>query len=76
VQSKEAFGRQTQYFIIHPDYLIFTDELGNNTSQQNDGNIGGEKFIVDKDRHAVKKSSYQDSHFTVLGFTLANREPL
>jgi hypothetical protein len=28
VQSKEkAFGRQTKYFIKHPDYLIFVDEV-------------------------------------------------
>jgi hypothetical protein len=34
VQSKEeAFGRQTQYFITHPDYLIFVDEVGDNASQ-------------------------------------------
>ena len=77
VQSKEeAFGRQTQYYITHPDYLVFVDEVGDNTSQRNDGNAGGEKFIVDKDKRAVKKSSYQDSHFTVLGFTLATGEPL
>ena len=77
VQSKEeAFGRQTQYYITHPDYLVFVDEVGDNTSQRNDGNAGGEKFIVDKDKRAIKKSSYQDSHFMVLGFTLANGEPL
>jgi hypothetical protein len=28
VQSKEkAFGRRTQYFIMHPDYLIFVNEF-------------------------------------------------
>jgi hypothetical protein len=77
VQCKEeAFGRQTPYYITHPEYLVFIDEVGDNTSQKNDGNAGGEKFIVDKDKHAIKKSSYQDSHFTVLGFTLATGEPL
>jgi hypothetical protein len=33
-------------------------------------------LIVDKDKCAIKKSSYQDSYFTVLGFTLATKEPL
>ena len=57
VQSKEeAFSRQTQYYIMHPDHLVFVDEVGDNTSQQNDGNADGEKFIVDKDRCAMKKS--------------------
>jgi hypothetical protein len=50
--------------------------VGDNKSQQNDGNAGGEKFIVDKDKQTIKKSSCQDSHFTVLGFTLATGEPL
>ncbi len=77
VQSKEdAYNRQTKYFTTHPDYLIFVHGVGDNTSQWNDGNAGGEKFIVDKDRCTAKKSSYQDSHFTLLGFTLANGEPL
>jgi len=55
VQCKEeAFGRQTPYYITHPEYLVFIDEVGDNTSQKNDGNAGGEKFIVDKDKHAIK----------------------
>ena len=40
--------------IMHPDYLVFIDEGGGKTSQQNDGNAGGEKFIVDKDRCTIK----------------------
>ncbi len=39
VQSKdEIFGKQTQYYVTHPDYLVFVDEVGDNRSQQNDGN--------------------------------------
>jgi hypothetical protein len=59
VKSKEeAFGRQTQYYIMHPEYLVFMAEVGDNKRQQNDGNAGGEKCIVDKDRCTIKKSSY------------------
>jgi hypothetical protein len=57
---------------MHLEYLVFIDEVGDYTSRQNDGNAGGEEFIVDKDRCTIKKSSYQDSHFMVLGFTLTN----
>jgi hypothetical protein len=74
--EEEACGRKTKYFITRPDYIIFVDEVGDNTSQRNDGNVGGEKFLVDKNKRAVKRSSYADSHFTVLGFTLATGEPL
>jgi hypothetical protein len=55
LQSKgETFSSQTQYYILHLEYLVFIDEGGDNTSQQNDGNAGGEKFIVDKDRCIIK----------------------
>jgi len=40
VQCKEeAFGRQTQYYITHPEYIVFVDEVGDNTSQKNDGQV-------------------------------------
>ncbi len=33
VKSKEkAVGRQKQYYIVHPDYLVFLFEVGDNTS--------------------------------------------
>jgi hypothetical protein len=55
VQSKEeAFGRQKQYCITHPDNLVFVDKIGDNTSQRNDGNAGGKNFILDKDKNALK----------------------
>jgi hypothetical protein len=41
LQSKEeAFGRQIQYYIMHPYYLVFVDEVGGNTSKRNDGKAG------------------------------------
>jgi hypothetical protein len=45
--------------------------VGDNTSQQNDGNAGGQKFVVASGQRALVRSSYQDTHFTVLGFTNA-----
>jgi len=40
VQCKEeAFGRQTQYYITHPEYIVFVDEVGDNTSQKIDGQV-------------------------------------
>ncbi len=42
VETKdEAWGRQTKYLLTRPDYVVFVDEVGDNTSQKNDGNIGG-----------------------------------
>jgi len=48
------------------------DEVGSNTSQKNDGNIGGEKFLIGPDSQVQIGSSFKDCHFTVLGFTVTN----
>jgi len=33
------------YYLLKYDKLLFVDEVGSNTSQATDGNIGGEKFM-------------------------------
>ncbi len=71
----EAFGRQSKYYISRAKYIIYFDEEGGNTSQSNDRNADGEQIRADKDRKAVNIPC-KDSHFTVLGLTLANEEPL
>ena len=43
----EQFGRKTRYLLTRPEMLLFVDEVGDNTSQKNDGNIGGQKFMVE-----------------------------
>ena len=51
VQSEDlAFGRKTKYLLSHPDFLLFVDEVGDHTSQKNDGNVGGQKFLVQNDQ--------------------------
>jgi hypothetical protein len=40
-----AVGLKSAFKLIHPDWLIFVDEVGCNTSQTKDGQVGGEKFL-------------------------------
>ncbi len=47
--EEEAFGCKTRYELIHPDHFIFVDEVGNNTSQAKDGQVGGQTFLCSKD---------------------------
>jgi len=56
--------------------VFFVDEVGCNTSQKNDGNNGGQKFLVEADQRALLRSSFGDCHFTVLGFTNGRGEPV
>jgi hypothetical protein len=71
----EAYGRKTKYSLLHPEYLVMVDEVGENISQKGDGNAGGQKFMVASDMRAQIRNSFKDNHFTVLGFTAANGHP-
>jgi len=72
----DAFGLKSRYFLLHPSKVIFVDEVGNNTSQSNDGNVGGEKFICSAGGRPQQRANMKDAHFTVLGFTSATGQPL
>jgi hypothetical protein len=37
---------QTKYKLPRPDKLLFVDEVGRNTIQAKDGQIGGENVLV------------------------------
>ena len=50
--------------------------MGCNTSQKSDGNVGGQKFVVQNNKRALICASHQDCHFTVLGFTNGLGEPV
>jgi hypothetical protein len=74
-EEKDAFGLKSHYFLLHPSKDIFVDEVGNNTSQANDGNVGGEKFICTAGGQPQQQANMKDAHFTVLGSTSATGQP-
>jgi len=74
--EEEAFGRKTKYLVTRPEYIVFVDETGDNTSQKNDGNVNGTRYVCDRDERCLQTSSFKDRHFTSLGFTLADGRPL
>jgi len=74
--EEESTGRKTKYLLTHPELVFFVDEVGSNTSQRRDGNVGGQKFVVHEAQRALLRSSYADTHFTVLGFTNAQGDPI
>ena len=45
VEKDAAVGLKVAYRCKHSDYMIFVDEVGNNTNMKDDGNIGGERMI-------------------------------
>lgn len=34
-------GREAEFILAHPEYVLFMDEVGNNASQKSDINVGG-----------------------------------
>ena len=74
--EEQAFGLKSPYELIHPDWLLFVDEVGSNTSQAKDGNVGGQLYLCTVDGRPQQRAATKDAHFTVLGFTAASGEPV
>jgi len=65
-----------RYELIHPDHFIFVNQVGNNTTQAKDGQVGGQTYLCSKDGRPQQRAATKDVQFTVLGFTTADGEPL
>ena len=72
---KEDFCKRDTHRMKHPDHQVFVDEGGNNINIKDDGNVGGEKLLKRKRGKAKITAATNDSHFTVLGFTLGTGAP-
>ncbi len=76
LEEKDALGLQTKYNLICPDRMLFVEKVGSNTSQTKDGNVGGELFLCGEGEQPQQRSAHKDAHFTILGFTAANGNPI
>jgi hypothetical protein len=66
------YGQKTKHVPTHPERVLFVDGVGSNTSQKQDENIGGRKFIVARGTRPQERNAYTYWHFTVLVFTAAD----
>ena len=48
MSAKEALGMKVTHQVKHPEYILFVDEVGNNTNMKDDGKVGGERLIKEK----------------------------
>jgi hypothetical protein len=77
VESKEmACGIKVDTVLTHLDYVLFVDKVGNNMKQKNDGHVGGGKYLCERGTMPKQTCATKDAHFTVLGFTSANGQPV
>jgi hypothetical protein len=64
----KLWGRPTKYRMLRPDRCVFVDETGCKTNQTDDGNYGGELFVVPKGIRCGRTGVTTDLHFTVVPF--------
>ena len=66
---EEALGMKVTHRVKHPKYMIFLDEVGNNTNMKYDGKVGGKRLLKEKGHKAKITAATSNAHVTVLGFT-------
>lgn len=71
-----AMGYKVDIKIDVPDLGLMMDECGCNLSQEGDKNIGGELFLTGVHGKAYTSKSIKYSHFTIIGVTQLNGNPL
>jgi hypothetical protein len=74
--ENQAYGCKVKTRLTRPDMCIVMDEVGANTSQLKDGHIGGTRYVVGKSKEARQLATKREKHFTCLGLTLLNGDPL
>ena len=74
--EEQAFGCKVDMIFSRPDLAFMMDEVGCNTSQEKDGRNGGEKYVCGVDEQPYVCSSTKSNHFTCLGLTSFDGEPV
>ena len=60
--ESEAFGLKCTHKLIHPEYVMFVDEVGSNTNQKQDRNYGDEKRLARIGLTPKQMCSLSDAH--------------
>ena len=76
VSEENGIGFKVKIKYNRPDLAICCDEVGCNISQDGDGEEGGTKYVCHVDDEPAKSTTKADSHFTCLGLTRFDGEPL
>lgn len=74
--ENNGFGFNVPIKITRPDMGLLLDECGCNLSQEYDNNYGRELYVTGKNDKAYHSISTKYHHFTVIGVTLLDGNPL
>ena len=76
VDEEDAVGCKVTHDLLKPEMCIVMDEVGGNTSQKGDGNIGGELKVCAQGMVPQQKINTRDKHWTLLGVTSLRGDPV
>ncbi len=74
--SEESAGHKCKIKLTHPEWLLFGDEVGTDTAQDEDGHIGGQTYLSYCGRKIELTSSKASGRFTLMGLTAASGDPV
>ena len=74
--ENQGYGFNVQIKITRPEMGLLLDECGCNLSQEYDNNYGNELYLTGKNDKAYQSISTKYNHFTFIGITLMNGQPL
>jgi hypothetical protein len=75
-EKEDQYGELCEVELTHPEYFLFADETGCNTSQKTDGHAAGTKYLVGFGQVPRTACSTTDHRFTVLPFTSGSGAPV
>jgi len=76
VEEGDSFGCKVTLDITKPEVCVVSNGIGGNTSQKDDGKIGGEKWLTKPGTIPQRKLSTKNKHYTVLSLNLLDGRPL
>ena len=74
--EESKFGEPCDIEITHPEYILFGDETGCNTSQKKDGHAAGTKYVVAVGQVPKTSCVTTDHRFTLLPITSGSAGPV
>ena len=74
--EENRVGRLVKHKLVHPKYVLFGDEVGTDTCQEDDGHIGGQVYLTANGKRAPLESSKSGHRFTVMCLTAATGDPV
>ena len=71
MSTEEVLGMKFPHQVKHPEYMLFVDEVGNNTNMKDNGKVGGKRLLKEKHQKAKITATTSYAHFTIFRFTSA-----